>query len=135
YSQLPRLYSTELIAFRQRMHLTHVDTLIFPLWTNNHYSAYCYQPTVGLVYSDSLGLEPPSDVLCVFAWLLEGLGYPIPPCAVHAPIPLQGPASGSCGVAATSFIETQINPNAPVWSGGNSELLRDRFLKKLLAYH
>ncbi|KAK7034181.1 hypothetical protein R3P38DRAFT_3263915 [Favolaschia claudopus] len=134
-------YSAEIIAMRERIRSGGVDSLGFISWTADHYSAICKIFIADFEHGDSLQRSPAEDILDILRWAFSGLGHFAPPPQQKSikagPIDLQSiyAGMGSCGIAATNFIETQMGLGIPCWQASNSASFRDSCLQDLLLYH
>jgi hypothetical protein len=112
-------YSPEIIHLRERIRSGNVDMLGFIGWSNDHYSAVFKMCILELEHGDSMHLPAVRDLLPILRWAFAGL-------AAYEPSPNQTyiqaglidrqatlAGGGSCGVAATNFIEIRIGLNSP----------------------
>ncbi|KAF8188519.1 hypothetical protein K438DRAFT_1594204 [Mycena galopus ATCC 62051] len=94
-----------------------------------------------LAYGDSLHLPAARDILPILRWAFSGLpGFEPSPSQTHITPGLidrqQALAGGgSCGIAATNFIECRAGLGLPRWRAAQSAEFRNIFLRDLLLYH
>lgn len=138
YQQRVQHYSANLIALRQRIRATTVESISFISWESGHYSSFHNRvPTSILDHGDSLAHEAALDVLPVFRWALSGLsrnGYSAPLETREIPVAYQGAASGSCAIAAHNFFEVSLVSDTPAWHPDASKVFRNKALRDLILY-
>lgn len=138
YHQAPRVYSPELMAFRQRLNTTAVHVVGFLALSHHHYSAYVLHDGK-LLHSDSLGHPALKDDLDILCWIFSGSSYTFPTDVVEVASPRQsatGPGSGSCGIASHDFIASYFELfHMPRWSSFSSAEFRNNALRNLVIFH
>ncbi|KAJ7269191.1 hypothetical protein C8J57DRAFT_1010527, partial [Mycena rebaudengoi] len=104
--------------------------------TSNHYSGY-HDITTGftLVHSDSMKNGPQEDVLAIFQEIITGTGCTVPAEAFIEATARQAAGSGSCGIAAHNFVETNIDENIDAWTNSTSYIFRCRAMRNLVVFH
>ncbi|KAJ7207443.1 hypothetical protein GGX14DRAFT_329156, partial [Mycena pura] len=105
---------------------------------SHHYSAYRDASSPVLIQRDSMDNEPDKNILAIFQWILAGTGRHIPlqveVCAEETA--RQSAGSGSCGIAAHNFIESEIAEEVAQWTDSASDLFRRRCaLRDLVMFH
>ncbi|KAJ6610816.1 hypothetical protein B0H10DRAFT_1810955, partial [Mycena sp. CBHHK59/15] len=116
FTPSPCLFSLNPIALRNRLQTTQVDKIFALNCSSNHYSVYRdNMSSAALEYGDSMHLLPDSKIMLIFQWLLSGTRQRIPIQAYSTEISRQATDSGSCGIAAQNFIETDLEPGAANW--------------------
>jgi hypothetical protein len=136
FQQSPRLFSPELIEFRQRIQFTFIDKIYAFSCSSNHHSVYRNDPDADvIVHGDSMGFVPDPSLISIFEWLLAGTPQDIPLYIQAGKVSRQSSASGSCGLASLNFVEIDMDPTAPKWTNSDSAFFRDRALRDLVVYH
>ncbi|KAJ7865876.1 hypothetical protein B0H14DRAFT_2347761 [Mycena olivaceomarginata] len=125
--QSPRSFSTNLTALHARIRSTSVEAIFAFNCASNHYSFYSTTGIAELEHSDSLHLQPDSNVLAIFQWLLFGTGFTAP-MSVKSSV-------GSCGIAALSFVEPRVDSQVGLWETSTSPFFRNCALRDLIVYH
>ncbi|KAJ3568104.1 hypothetical protein NP233_g5933 [Leucocoprinus birnbaumii] len=102
--------------------------------TNNHFTAYRSIDFVSIEFGDSLGGKSQPHINAALEWSASTsrVSFMKPICGG---VNIQGPRSGSCGIAALNFIHCGIDPQVEPWSPQNSSQMRREFLFKLIFYH
>ncbi|KAJ7906953.1 hypothetical protein B0H13DRAFT_1618935 [Mycena leptocephala] len=106
-----------------------------------HYSSLFKIQIADLEFGDSLHLPAPPDLLAIVRWVFAGLpGFEPPPTQKHITAGIIDRQTtlggrGSCGIAATNFIEFRIDMNIPRWMSDQSAEFRDAMLQDLILYH
>jgi hypothetical protein len=116
----------------------HFRGLTFDPFVDGHITGFYWssKDPITLSYFDSLGHRPHGNFLTVMKWLLQGTHTITPKSLTHSLGAVQGPESGSCGVAALNFKERHLGLTEEMWHGDvSSERIRNRYLGKLLIYH
>ncbi|KAF8170016.1 hypothetical protein K438DRAFT_1506230, partial [Mycena galopus ATCC 62051] len=135
FDQSPRSFSTNLTALRARIRSTSVEAIFAFNCASNHYSLYSTTGIAELEHSDSLHLQPDSNILAIFQWLLCGTGFTAPMSAKSSVVPRQATGSGSCGIAALNFVESRVDSQVGLWETATSPFFRNRALRDLIVYH
>jgi hypothetical protein len=137
YNSHPRVYGPNLTAFCCLLRQEAINTVGLDVWHNNHYHAFIYHSTDGvLIHGDSQHGSPPSDVLPIVNWILDGLSYLRPTRIYDGEIGLQSHGGiGSCAVAAHNFIECRVDEAVPQWEPNYLGGFRDKALMDLIIYH
>ncbi|KAJ7205782.1 hypothetical protein GGX14DRAFT_397480 [Mycena pura] len=137
FDQSPPFFSPNLIALRRRLEVTSVDKISVFNCHSSHYSAYTASGSSQLGYGDSMQRTPDSNVLSIFQWLLSESSFTTPTAVEPSHVPPQGPGSGSCGIAALNFVETDLNTGVQVgrWTTSTSPFFRNRAIRDLILYH
>ncbi|KAK7021561.1 hypothetical protein R3P38DRAFT_3196292 [Favolaschia claudopus] len=133
-------YSPEIIAIREGIRSGQVDSIGFVSWTNDHYSATCKVLSNPYEFGDSLNRCYASDLLPILRWAFSRLNRFAPPLQQQSIqsglMDVQGySGGGSCGIAATNFVELRAGLPIPRWQAEQSSLFRDLILQDLLLYH
>jgi len=133
--------SLEILRLRHRVMTKNVGYIGFAVVDvdGTHFTAFYHKiGTTHLVYGDSLGGEPPVDVLLIFNWAFSGaLREPVE-TVVKGEVSRQGGTfggEGSCGLSSLNFVEMVVNPSLNPWSGVKSATFRDAALEDLVQYH
>lgn len=133
-----RQYSSNLHALRLRLQETVVTDLSSIACIDNHYSSF-YDPNSNLLdYGDSMGHNPPSDLIPILKWVIYGLDsteFVQPERFRDTEIARQGPYSGSCGIASLNLLECRANSRTPRWTCETSKFFRNKALVDLIEYH
>ncbi|KAJ7239683.1 hypothetical protein C8J57DRAFT_1245797 [Mycena rebaudengoi] len=133
YALPHRPYSPNLVELRERIRKGDVLTLGFVSYLEDHYSAVHLLVFEGLEYDDSLHLTVAPDLVPILRWAFAGLpGHPKTGLVGKQSIAAGG---GSCGIAATNFIECCADIGAPRWRARQSAQFRDEMLRDLILYH
>lgn len=138
YNQLPRIYSPNLIALRNRLRVATPRAIFAIACVDDHYSAYCSEKNkMCIEHGDSLEFPPVTEVLPIFQWVLSGLNidYYVPGKVIKGELSKQGSTSGSCGIAAENFVASHADPSIPAWSDALSSVFRNLALRNMLVYH
>ncbi|KAJ7674380.1 hypothetical protein B0H14DRAFT_2423848 [Mycena olivaceomarginata] len=117
-------FSANLSALRARIRSTSVESIFAFNCTSNHYSLYSTMGISELEHSDSLHLQPDSNVLAIFQWLLLGTGFTTPTLVKSLAVPRQATGLGSCGIAALNFVESRVDNNVGSWKTSTSPFFR-----------
>jgi hypothetical protein len=130
-------YGERLDALRDRISQPTVLGVAFIVTAEAHYTPYMYNKTDGsLITCDSAGKEPDEEMIGALSWLLKGLHLRLPSRIYSVTGPLQGPDSGSCGIAALNYLECRMFPKAELWDGdGSSPRFRNRLIEIILRWH
>ncbi|KAF7342690.1 hypothetical protein MSAN_02026900 [Mycena sanguinolenta] len=135
FDQSPRFFSRNLVALQNRLESTSVDIIFAFNCHSDHFSTYTTSGSPQLVYGDSMHLQPDANILAIFQWFLSGSGFPSPTSVQCADVASQGSGSGSCGIAALNFVETELNADVGHWSTLTTPFFRHRALRDLITYH
>lgn len=140
YSQPQRRYSKNIIDLRARIRAGRVRTFAFLAWTTSHYSSFVKFCLRDIELGDSLHLPAANDIFRILQWVLAGLlNHEMEPeTRIRAgPIDRQSTMAGcgSCGIAATNFVELRADLGVRPWRAKQSEAFRDEFLRDLILYH
>ncbi|KAF5378116.1 hypothetical protein D9615_007548 [Tricholomella constricta] len=137
FLQDPRLFSSNIIALRERLLATRCSAISILLCVDGHYTVYRAANTLFLEHADSLGGPPAPDMLAIIQWVMSGLdiNFVIPCSIVSSAVTKQSPGSGSCGIAAMAFVEACTDVTAPLWSNVDSPVFRNKALRDLILYH
>ncbi|KAJ7163202.1 hypothetical protein C8R46DRAFT_1281572, partial [Mycena filopes] len=127
-------FSPNLAKLRRRLETTSVHRIYSFNCHSNHYSAYATAPYPSLRYGDSMHRKPDSTILSIFQWFLSGTGFTVPTSVEVGAVAHQGGGSGSCGIAALNFVETELNPDVGKWGPLTSPFFRNRALRDLIVY-
>ncbi|KAJ6469919.1 hypothetical protein C8R45DRAFT_790489, partial [Mycena sanguinolenta] len=128
-------FSHNLIALQNRLEGTSVEKIFAFNCHSNHFSAYKTSGSPELRYGDSMHLQPDANILAIFQWFLSGSGFPSPTSVQPSDVAAQGSGSGSCGIAALNFVETDVDVDAGRWSTLTTPFFRNRALRDLITYH
>lgn len=80
-------------------------------------------------------LAPDANILSIFHWCLRSLfgsGLTSPTSAEPFDIASQGAGSGSCGIAAVNFVETDLDTDVGRWNTSTSPFFPNRALRDLV---
>lgn len=137
FMRSPQQYSLNIIALRNRISSAIPCALSAVTCIDGHFSGHYSDLNGCLEHGDSMGLLAAPEFLPIIQWVLAGLNTTvvIPRSVTETRISLQGPGSGSCGIAAENFVASRVDSKPPNWSHGNSPLFRDQALLNLLVYH
>ncbi|KAJ7430320.1 hypothetical protein B0H11DRAFT_1715707, partial [Mycena galericulata] len=135
FAQSPRLLSPNLFALRSRLRSTRVQKIFALHCASHHYSTYREASSPALVQRDSMDNEPDENILAIFQWILAGTGRDIPLEVCAEETARQSAGSGSCGIAALNFIESEIDEEVAQWTDSTSHLFRRRGIRDLVVFH
>ncbi|KAJ7435178.1 hypothetical protein FB451DRAFT_1464446, partial [Mycena latifolia] len=140
YAKPERRYSQNLIWLRERIRAGKIHTFGFVAWTTEHYASFTKFRLEDVYLGDSLHLPASRDILPILQWVLAGLAtHEINPNnrirdgIIDRQSTMAG--CGSCGIAATNFVELMGDFGARRWRAKESEAFRDEFMRELLLYH
>ncbi|KAK6974439.1 hypothetical protein R3P38DRAFT_2811996 [Favolaschia claudopus] len=137
--QNSRSYSRNLHLLRRRLRAIPSPRISFAVCRFNHYTAYHYtaRSPVDLVHGDSLGGPAATDVMPSFCWFIQHTGHSVPlRVSLNGIREIQGPQSGSCGVAVVNFIQCRsASSRTLLWTDETSPNFRNKAIQDLIVYH
>ncbi|KAJ3516162.1 hypothetical protein NLJ89_g1290 [Agrocybe chaxingu] len=140
YDSSFRHYTREIVFVRQRIMKTAVKIVSMSQVYEDHFTAFVYKAGSSVIkYGDSMHQLPPQDMLPVLQWIFDGICNPGITRIEAGKIARQGfgGGEGSCGIAASNFMELAVHsrPGLCPWRGSNAKQFRDAALEDLILFH
>ncbi|KAJ7163676.1 hypothetical protein C8R46DRAFT_901901 [Mycena filopes] len=130
--------SSNIIDLRARIRSGSVQTIGFVSYARSHYSGVNLVHLHELEHGDSLHLRIMPDLIPVLQWAFMDLHGFTPAGGVRTGLVDRQKTvagGGSCGIAATNFVEHRAGLGIPRWHAAQSAQFRDKFLRDIILYH